>query len=228
MATPAREPDDARRPPLLAQRLRVNGPGPLVRTPWRKIGVFLPKARGVGHLIRCEKLSMNGTSNFAAGAASQEKGLSAVALALAQHPFLQGLKPAHAQLLADNAMAVRYDTGESLFRQGELANRFYLIEQGNVTLEAPRKGQTPLRIQLLGPGDVLGWSWLFPPYLWEFDAVALEPIRAIFFYGTRLREQCEEDPEFGFEMMKRVTQVAIQRLQSARRKWVSLQRGPSR
>jgi CRP/FNR family cyclic AMP-dependent transcriptional regulator len=64
---------------------------------------------------------------------------------------------------------------------------------------------------------VLGWSWLFPPYCWQFDARTLEPTEAIFFYGTPLREQCEQDHNFGFEMMKRMTQVIIQRLQGARR-----------
>jgi len=73
-----------------------------------------------------------------------------------------------------------------------------------------------LDIQTVGPGDVLGWSWLFWPYTWRFDARALEPVKAIFFYGTRLREHCEEDPLFGYELMKRVAQVAIERLQIVR------------
>ena len=64
---------------------------------------------------------------------------------------------------------------------------------------------------------MLGWSWLFPPYYWHFDARALEPTTAIFFYGTRLREQCEQDHDFGYEIMKRMTQVVIQRLQATRK-----------
>ena len=72
-------------------------------------------------------------------------------------------------------------------------------------------------IQTLTAGHVLGWSWLFPPYYWHFDARALEPTRAIFFYGTRLREECEQDPDLGYALMKRVTQVLINRLQATRR-----------
>jgi CRP-like cAMP-binding protein len=76
-------------------------------------------------------------------------------------------------------------------------------------------------VQIIGPGEVLGWSWLFPPYYWQFDTRALEPTTAIFFYGTRLREQCEQDHAFGYEMMKRMTQVVIHRLQAARKQLLS-------
>jgi CRP/FNR family transcriptional regulator, cyclic AMP receptor protein len=136
---------------------------------------------------------------------------------IAGHPFLRGLKPGHLRLLIESAMRMRYEGNESIFREGEPANRFYLIEQGRVSLESPRKDEPPVSIQVIGPGDVLGWSWLFPPFYWHFDARALEPTTAIFFYGTRLREQCERDHEFGFELMKRMTQVVILRLQATRK-----------
>ena len=84
-------------------------------------------------------------------------------------------------------------------------------------MESQRNDEAPVVVQVIGPGDVLGWSWLFPPYYWHFDARAVEPTTAIFFYGTRLREQCEQDHDFGFEMMNRITQVVINRLQSARK-----------
>ena len=66
-------------------------------------------------------------------------------------------------------------------------------------------------------GEVCGWSWLFPPYHWHFDARAVEPTEAIFFYGTRLREQCENDHDLGYELMKRMASVIIRRLQTTRR-----------
>ena len=155
-------------------------------------------------------------------ATPEDSAVGAVESIIAGHPFLRGLKSAHLRLLADSAMQVRYDTGQYIFREGDPANRFYLVEQGRVALESHRKDEAPVRIQVIGPGDVLGWSWLFPPYYWHFDARALEPTSAIFFYGTRLREQCEQDHDFGFEMMKRMTQVVIQRLQAARRQMVSV------
>jgi len=140
---------------------------------------------------------------------------------IAGHPFLRGLKPEHQRLLAESAMRVSYAPGELIFAEAEPANRFYLIEKGRVSLESRTKDQAPVPVQIIGPGDVLGWSWLFPPYYWNFDARALDPTTAIFFYGTRLREQCEEDSDFGFEMMRRMTAVVIQRLQAARKELLS-------
>jgi CRP-like cAMP-binding protein len=141
----------------------------------------------------------------------------AVETVIAGHPFLRDLKPAQLRLLLDSAMRVRFETGEFAFREGDPANRFYLVEQGRVSLESHRRDEEPVAVQVIGPGEVLGWSWLFPPYYWQFDARALEPTTAIFFYGTRLREQCEQDPAFGYEMMKRMTQVVIHRLQATRK-----------
>jgi CRP/FNR family cyclic AMP-dependent transcriptional regulator len=136
---------------------------------------------------------------------------------IAGHPFLRGMKPEHLRVLAGNAMRLELAPGELIFREGDPANRFYLLERGKVALEARQKEHPPELIQELGPGDVLGWSWLFPPYYWHFDARALQRTTAIFFYGTRLREQCEESHDLGYELMKRMTAVVIQRLQAARK-----------
>jgi CRP/FNR family cyclic AMP-dependent transcriptional regulator len=68
----------------------------------------------------------------------------------------------------------------------------------------------------LGVGDALGWSWLFEPYMWHFVAWADEPTRARFFHAAPLREQCEEDPKLGYELMKRISRVVIHRLQTTR------------
>ena len=133
------------------------------------------------------------------------------------HPFLAGMKPEHLRTLNDNAMMMSYQPGEVIFREGDPANRFYLIQKGKVTLESSRRESEPVLIQSIGPGDVLGWSWLFPPYYWHFDARAVEPTEAIFFYGTRLREQCERDHDLGYELMKRMASVIIHRLQATRR-----------
>jgi CRP/FNR family transcriptional regulator, cyclic AMP receptor protein len=132
------------------------------------------------------------------------------------HPFLVGLRPHHIKLLADCAMAKSFAAGEYLFRQGEFANRFYLIEQGMVVLEALDRKGTCVTIEEVGAGKLVGWSWLFPPYIWHFDARAAEPTSALFFYGTILREYCARDPSLGFELMKRMSQVMVERLQSAR------------
>jgi CRP/FNR family cyclic AMP-dependent transcriptional regulator len=141
---------------------------------------------------------------------------------IAEHPFLAGLKPAHLKILQENAMRMFYQPDEFIFREGDLANRFYLIESGKVSLESQRRDLPPVPIQIIGAGDVLGWSWLFPPCHWHFDARAIEPITAIFFYGTRVREQCEEDHDLGYELMKRMVAVVIRRLQATRKQLLAV------
>ena len=136
---------------------------------------------------------------------------------LAKHPFLADLKPQYLRVLSQNAMRVRFNAQETIFREGDPANRFYLIESGKVSLEAHQKDQSGVPIQTIAAGDVLGWSWLFPPYYWQFDARALEPTTAIFFYGTRLREQCEQDHQLGYELLNRMAAVIIGRLQATRK-----------
>jgi CRP-like cAMP-binding protein len=167
---------------------------------------------------------MSAPQNPADAAKEEGQAVKAVAQVIAEHPFLRDLKPEHLRLLADCAMRMRYGAGELIFREGDPANRFYLIEQGRVSLESPQRDAAPVAVQVIGAGDVLGWSWLFPPYYWHFDARALEPTTALFFYGTRLRQHCEQDPGFGYEMMKRMTQVVIHRLQAARRELLAANR----
>jgi CRP-like cAMP-binding protein len=137
--------------------------------------------------------------------------------AVAAHPFLFGVSPRHIRLLADCAMRSEFKTGDVIFRKGETANRFYLIERGKVVLEST-SGDQVVTIDEIGPGDLLGWSWIFPPYIWHFDARAAEPTRAIFLYGTILREYCENDPALGYELFKRMSEVMMRRLQAARMK----------
>jgi CRP/FNR family cyclic AMP-dependent transcriptional regulator len=133
------------------------------------------------------------------------------------HPFLKGMSEQHLKILAAASMFAQFEPGEVIFREGEPANRFYLIHTGEVELETTHEGNGLISIQKLGPGDVLGWSWLYPPYYWHFNARATKPTTATFYYGTRLREICEQNREFGFEMMKRISEVLLQRLQSTRK-----------
>ncbi len=156
------------------------------------------------------------TKPFLPPAKDESTAEQAVEAVLAGHVFLRGLSPAHLRLLADNAMRMHFAPGEVIFREGDPANRFYLIERGSVALEAQAKDEAPVVMQTVGAGDVLGWSWLFPPYYWHYGARAVEPTTAIFLYGTRLRETCEQDHDLGYELMKRIAQVVIQRLQTTR------------
>jgi CRP-like cAMP-binding protein len=138
---------------------------------------------------------------------------------LVKQPFLNGLSPKHLEILADDALAMDFKAGEVIFHKGELANRFYLIRSGQVVIESPTDQEhEPIEIESVGAGSVVGWSWLFPPYYWHFTARAITPVHALFFYGTRLREQCEGDHELGYELTKRMNQVVVERLQATRRK----------
>lgn len=136
---------------------------------------------------------------------------------LEAQPFLKGMTTRQLELLAENSMLAEFNAGELIMTEGCHANRFYLITEGQVELESPALGSQPMHIQTLGVGDVLGWSWLFPPYIWHFNARAVTPTRAIFFYGTRLRELCDDNHDFGYELMRRVSGIVIKRLQAARR-----------
>jgi CRP-like cAMP-binding protein len=127
---------------------------------------------------------------------------------IAQHPFFMGMIPRHLQQLAEAAIQLQFEEGENIFAEGSPANRFYLILKGKVVLESEMADRNTIPVQTLGPGDDLGWSWLFPPYSMHFSARALEPTTTIFFYGTRLREQCDEDHELGYQLMKRIAEVA--------------------
>lgn len=139
---------------------------------------------------------------------------------LAEQPFLKGLSAQQIELLADNAIPAEFKTDELIFKEGSPANRFYILLSGEVALESPcpkcDDERGTVLIETVGAGSVLGWSWLFPPYYSHFDARAVSPVKAIFFYGTRLREQCESDHELGYQLMKRAAGIFIERLQAAR------------
>ena len=144
-------------------------------------------------------------------------GTNSIEAAISGHPFLADLSPHHLRLLADCAMPARFSTGELIFKEGDPANRFYLLQKGKVALEWYAKDKGEALIQIISSGEVLGWSWLFPPYCWHFNARALEPTEAIFIYATPLREECESDHELGYELIKRMAEAMLTRLQATRR-----------
>jgi len=148
-----------------------------------------------------------------------------LAIRVALHPFLAAMKREQLALLTDCAIPVHFTKGQIVFQEGELANRFYLIETGKVALESGSAEGPPLTIETIGAGNLLGWSWMFPPYVWRFTARAIEPTEAMFFYGTILREYCERDPSLGYELFKRMAPVMINRMQTARRNLLAIHSG---
>ena len=147
---------------------------------------------------------------------------------LAEHPFLKGLAPSQIELIAGCASNVRFNKGDYIFREDEEADRFYLIRHGLIALDVfvPQRG--PVTIDTIQEGEVLGWSWLFPPYRWHFDARALQLTRAVAFDGKCLREKCDKDSRLGYELVMRFSQIIMQRLQSARLQLLDLYGDTSR
>ena len=135
---------------------------------------------------------------------------------LADHPFFSGWEPRYLQLAAGCASNVRFNAGEFVFQEGEEANTFYLIREGRVALEVVFPGRGAVTIETLEGGEMLGWSWLIPPYRWRFDARALKMTRAIALDGKCLRGKCEEDHELGYELVKQVASSLGQRLDATR------------
>lgn len=141
---------------------------------------------------------------------------------VALHPFLAGMNRTHLALLADCAIAAHFEKGQTILRKGEFAKGFYLIESGEAVLESGEESGQPVVVDTIGPGDSLGWSWMFPPYVWRFTACAVEHIDAIFFYGTTLREYCEKDHSLGYELLKRTNRAMLRGLQATRDRMLSI------
>jgi CRP-like cAMP-binding protein len=135
---------------------------------------------------------------------------------LADHRFFKGIDPIYLKILSECAATAGFGAGYLIFQQGEAANRFYIIRQGRVAVEYHSPTRGPIILETLGDHDILGASWLIPPYRWHWDARTLEPTTVIAFNAKCLRAICEEDHDLGFELMKRFSAIVIQRLQATR------------
>lgn len=135
---------------------------------------------------------------------------------IASAPIFAGLAPEHLALIAGCAGNERFAVGERLFEEGGAAERFFLIREGAVALEIDAPGRGPLIIETLHEGDVVGWSWLFEPYRWQFSARATVPVAAVGFDGACLRGKCDTDHELGYQLMRRFAASVIDRLQATR------------
>ncbi|MGZ5537181.1 MAG: PGPGW domain-containing protein [Chthoniobacterales bacterium] len=146
---------------------------------------------------------------------------SKLAERLAAHPFTKGMQPHHIETLSKSAVLKQFEAGEVIFRTGGPATGFYLVETGAVVIEATKHRAKPIAIDTVHAGEPLGWSWLFEPYVWEFDARATEPTTAIFFSRENMWRHHTEDLTLGHELFKRISQVMVRRLHAARRKFVA-------
>lgn len=141
------------------------------------------------------------------------KGIDAL---VREHPFFQGLPDASVALISGCGKNVKIAAGKALARQEAQADSFFAIRAGRASIELHAPGRGACVLQTVGPGEILGWSWLFPPYRWAFDARAAEEVRAVEFDGACLRRKCEADPVLGYALMKRFAGVFARRLEATR------------
>jgi CRP-like cAMP-binding protein len=154
-----------------------------------------------------------------------EKNIDAL---LAEHPFFQGMNASYRALIAGCGLNVHFTPGQLLAATEEPANRFFAIRHGRVAIELHAPGRGPLIVQTIEPGEIVGWSWLFPPYHWKFDVRAIETARAISFDGACIRGKCEQDPAMGFDLMKRFARIFAERLEATRVQLLDLYGSPTR
>ena len=145
---------------------------------------------------------------------------------IAAHPFLAGLTPQQNTILCDCAALQDFGANEMIFRAGDPARGFYLLETGSVAVEGGNGDETPVTIDVVEAGEPLGWSWIFEPFVCQYSARAIVPTTAIFIDALRLAEHRGGDLTLGHELFKRMSQVMVRRLTAARRQLVEqTQRG---
>ena len=135
---------------------------------------------------------------------------------MARHPFFKGIAADLLKTFAAGALPIDYKAGQMVYREGDKADQFLLVLKGRVAVELHARGEQPIIIQTVGPDEVLGWSWLFPPYQRRFDARALDDVEAIAMDGRFLRKKAETDHRLGYELLKRFSQIVVERLQATR------------
>jgi CRP/FNR family cyclic AMP-dependent transcriptional regulator len=135
---------------------------------------------------------------------------------LTEHRFLDGLPRPWLQRLSGQAHRAVWHSGHRLFSENRPADRFWLLREGAVALDTSVPGGGVVTIDTVGAGDILGWSWLFPPYRWHFGAVAVEHTLAIEFNAAGVRRLAEEDHALGHELTSRLMKVVVDRLQATR------------
>jgi CRP-like cAMP-binding protein len=139
-----------------------------------------------------------------------------LSLRLAAHRFLEGLDTEDVALLAAVARPAEFPAGTYLIREGEEADTIYFVDRGRVAIELHAPGRGPLVVETVGPGQVVGLSWVSPPFRWQFDARAAEAVGAVGVDAPALRLILAERPVLGFDLLQRLSGVLLERLQTTR------------
>lgn len=146
---------------------------------------------------------------------------------IAAHPFFADLRSDYLAIIVGCASNRRLHAGEYLFREGAVADEFFLLREGRVAFECHVPGRGAVVFETIDAGEVLGWSWLVPPYTWHFDALAKTELRFIAFDGSCLRGKMEADGALGYDLMKRFMPVLVKRLHSTRMSLMDIYARPS-
>jgi CRP/FNR family cyclic AMP-dependent transcriptional regulator len=137
---------------------------------------------------------------------------------LSAHEFFSGFSDDVLNFLCQCSSTHSLKNGQILFRHGENADKFYVVRQGRLSIQIPAIMGPPLEIQSLGKDQVLGWSWLIPPYKWSFQAKAEADAELLMFDGKLILARCEQEPAFGYALLKKFAALMSLRLDAARRK----------
>ena len=143
----------------------------------------------------------------------QEVGLDKL---IRDHPFFEGMDDEAVELIAGCAANERFDAGQYVFREGQPADKFYIVRHGSVALEVRAPGRDPIVLQSCEDDDVMGWSWIVPPFRWKWDARATKLSRLVSIDAICLRGKLDAEPELGYAMYKRFVRVIAERLSHAR------------
>ena len=141
---------------------------------------------------------------------------------LGEHAFLRGMTDRHLAILARACWVAPVRAGHRLFEEGSTAHRFWLLRSGNVALDVHAPGRHKLLVETLGPGDLVGLSWLVPPYEWQFGATAVQDTVTFELNAIAVRAACEEDPVLGYALLRRVMSAASSRLHATRVRMLDL------
>ncbi len=152
--------------------------------------------------------------------------MKTLAEVIGAHPFFAGMARSHLEVIEGCGRNFRLEEGQVLFHADQQADRFYLLREGRVGIRLPIPGKAPLTVQTVEAGDILGWSWIFPPFRTYFDAVCVEGGRAVEFDGSCLRLKCEADPALGYELTRRFARVMRDRLRATHLQLVDMYKSP--
>jgi CRP-like cAMP-binding protein len=145
-----------------------------------------------------------------------ETGEGEVVRALLKHPFFGGFEPAFVRAVSVQGTIRPFGVDDLLAKEGTEADVFYLVLEGKIALEIGSGDRPLLTVQTVGPGEVVGWSWLVPPHRWRFDARAVKPSRVVALDGEVLRRTLAAHPAWGFQFMVRFMPVLAERLENTR------------